>query len=131
MNHLVSGATGADDRADPERGHRHVTTHYFAEPTLDAQNPARAIVLRRMMPVPWEAPKPTVGQAVASVFLNALVCPGVGSMVGGRTGTGVAQMTLFALGLPMALFVVGIPMMIVAWIWGMVTGAQLLRDARD
>ncbi len=112
-------------------GHRQISTHLLAESTDAAHGRVRAVVVRRMVPARWEPARPTVAQAVGSIFLNGLICPGVGSMVGGRTGTGLAQAALFALGLPLALFAVGVPMMAVAWIWGLVTSAQLMRDARD
>jgi len=112
-------------------GHKHVTTHCIADRALLAQTPPRALVVRRMMPVSWEAKRPSAGQAVIAMFLNALVCPGAGSIVGGRTGVGAAQLAMFAVGLPLAVFTVGIPLMLVAWVWGMVTGAQLLSEARD
>ena len=65
------------------------------------------------------------------MFLNALVCPGVGSLVGGKTRSGIAQLALFLIGLPMAVISVGVPLMIAAWVWGIVTGAQLIAEAKD
>jgi len=112
-------------------GHKHVTTHCIADRALLSQSPARALVVRRMTPLQWEGKRPSAGQAVIALFLNALVCPGAGSIVGGRTGVGAAQLAMFAVGLPLAIFTIGIPLMLVAWVWGMVTGAQLLAEARD
>jgi TM2 domain-containing membrane protein YozV len=65
------------------------------------------------------------------MFLNAMVCPGVGSLVGGKTGTGLAQLSLFLVGLPLAVITVGLPLMLAAWVWGIATGAQLIAEARD
>lgn len=93
--------------------------------------PARAMIVRSLPPVMW-GPKPvSSGQAVASMFLNAMVCPGVGSLVGGKTGTGLAQLALFLVGLPLAVITIGLPLMLAAWVWGIATGAQLIAEARD
>jgi hypothetical protein len=52
-------------------------------------------------------------------------------MIGGKTGVGMAQLAMFAVGLPLAAFTVGLPLMIVAWVWAMITGVQLLSEARE
>lgn len=93
--------------------------------------PPQAMVVRRLRPLAWDPPPVSSGQAVASMFLNALVCPGIGSLVGGRTGAGMAQLSLFLLGLPLAFIAVGVPLMLAAWVWGIATGAQLISEARD
>lgn len=93
--------------------------------------PARALVSRGLPPAPWDSKRPSSGQAVASMFLNALVCPGVGSLVGGKTGTGLAQLSLFLVGLPLAVITIGLPLMLAAWVWGIATGAQLIAESRD
>lgn len=93
--------------------------------------PPQAMVVRRLRPLAWDPAPISSGQAVASMFLNALVCPGIGSLVGGRTGAGMAQLSLFLLGLPLAFIAVGVPLMLAAWVWGIATGAQLISEARD
>lgn len=93
--------------------------------------PPQAMVVRRLRPLAWDPPPVSSGQAVASMFLNALVCPGVGSLVGGRTGAGMAQLSLFLLGLPLAFIAIGVPLMLAAWVWGIATGAQLISEARE
>jgi hypothetical protein len=92
---------------------------------------AQAIALRAVTPSAWEPRRVGSGQAVASMFLNAMVCPGVGSLVGGKTGTGLAQLSLFLVGLPLAVIAVGLPLVLGAWVWGIATGAQLIAEARD
>ena len=108
-------------------GNRQVVT--TLETTSDS--PPHAIVVRSMRPVVWESRPVSSGQAVASMFLNAMVCPGVGSLVGGKTGTGLAQLSLFLVGLPLAVITIGLPLMLAAWVWGIATGAQLIAEARD
>jgi RimJ/RimL family protein N-acetyltransferase len=77
--------------------------------------------------------KPTIpqGTAIVALLLNIFVWPGLGSLVAGRS-EGWAQGVLalaavlvlvFTLGLG---FFLAIPMWLGAWIWGIVTGAQLL-----
>jgi hypothetical protein len=104
---------------------------FGSSPSLIAGGPPSAIIVRGLAPVSWEPRRVGSGQAVASMFLNAMVCPGVGSLVGGKTGTGLAQLSLFLVGLPLAVITVGLPLMLAAWVWGIATGAQLIAEARD
>jgi TM2 domain-containing membrane protein YozV len=64
-------------------------------------------------------------KAVA-IILNFFI-PGVGSLVIGKTGAGVAQLIIYFVGLFLTLTVIGViiggPMMLGAWIWGLVTAA--------
>jgi hypothetical protein len=95
------------------------------------RSPTHALSFRRVAPVAWEPRSIGSGHAVASMFLNAMVCPGLGSLVGGKTGTGLAQLCLFLVGLPLAVIAVGLPLVLGAWVWGIATGAQLIAEARD
>jgi len=84
--------------------------------------------------------KPSQGIAIAALILNIIVLPGVGSLVGGRTREGVWQLVLFCLGAflsVLSLFgallfaiLIGIPLFIASWIWGLVTGIQLIKDSQ-
>lgn len=70
------------------------------------------------------------GVALAALLLNVFVWPGLGSLVAGvQKGwaqgfltLGGALLTLTGIGAG-----VGIPMALAAWVWGVVTGVQLLR----
>lgn len=95
--------------------------------------PPRAIVVRTLhTPSRSATAGPiTPGQAVSAMFLNAMVCPGVGSLVGGQTRAGLAQLSLFLLGIPLVLVAIGLPMVVAAWTWGIATGAQLIAEARS
>ncbi len=86
---------------------------------------------------------PSLGLAIAALILNILVAPGIGSLVGGRWGAGFAQLALsgstWVLVMILAFSstvaaVAFVPLAIVlgaaAWIWGIVTGVQLLEQAR-
>ncbi len=61
---------------------------------------------------------------VIAVIAN-LVFPGVGTLIVGKTGSGVAQLLLFVIGSALTFTligaIIGIPMWIGAWIWGLVS----------
>lgn len=92
--------------------------------------PPQAIALQNGQP-PSPPRELTQGQAAVSMFLNALVCPGLGSLTGGKTAVGAAQLSMFLIGLPLAVIAVGLPIMLAAWTWGIFTGAQLMAEAKD
>lgn len=74
---------------------------------------------------------PTESTALAGLLVNVFFLPGVGSLIGGKTNAGVLQLLMFVLGLPLCLVVVGFPMMIGAWIWGLVSGVNMLAEAKN
>ncbi|HVJ03548.1 MAG TPA: hypothetical protein VM662_15315 [Sphingomonas sp.] len=63
---------------------------------------------------------------IAAIILNFFF-PGVGSLVIGKTGAGIAQLILYIVGVAFTLTIIGailgIPMSLGAWIWGLVTAA--------
>ena len=69
------------------------------------------------------------GLAIAALLLNILIIPGLGSIIGGRTGTGVKQLVLAIIGAIFTFVFIGIPILIAAWIWGIVTGIQLIKES--
>ncbi len=85
----------------------------------------------RLRQLPAVPEKISPGRATAALFINALVCPGMGSMVGGRNAVGVAQMSLFMVGLPLAVVNVGLPLLAAAWAWGIFSGAKLVNEASE
>ncbi len=121
---------GLDDPAVV--GLQDVSVELLVSPYLEPSQPVpQAMIVRRLRPLAWNPPPASQGQAVAALCLNAMVCPGVGSLVGGRTSTGMAQLALFLLGLPLAFVAVGVPLMLAAWVWGIATGAQLMTESRE
>lgn len=64
-------------------------------------------------------------------MLNLIVWPGLGSLVAGRIGFGLAQGFLTLLGVILIVTIIGmilgIPLVIAMWIWGLVTGIQLIQ----
>ena len=76
-----------------------------------------------------DEPKVSQGMAIAALLLNILVLPGLGSLIAGRTREGVIQLVLYIIGIPLIFVLIGIPIMIGAWIWGLVTGIQIVQDS--
>jgi TM2 domain-containing membrane protein YozV len=65
------------------------------------------------------APKSPAVSVLLSVFI-----PGLGSMVNGNVGVGVAILMLNIVGWILALALIGIPLAIGTWIWGLVDAHQ-------
>jgi TM2 domain-containing membrane protein YozV len=65
------------------------------------------------------APKNPAVSLLISFFL-----PGVGSMVNGDVGTGIAILILYIVGWALAFVLIGIPLAIGAWIWGLIDAYQ-------
>ena len=65
----------------------------------------------------------------AFAVLTNILMPGVGSFFVGKVGAGLAQITIWGVGLLFTIGtlgiggIVGIPMMIGAWIWAIVTAS--------
>ncbi len=73
----------------------------------------------------------TQGLAIAGFILNVLVLPGLGTIVVGDTKTGIWQLVLFIIGIPLILaFFIGIPIMIAAWIWALVSSINSVKKAK-
>ncbi len=81
-------------------------------------------------------------RAIVALILNILVLPGLGSLIGGRTGAGIWQLVLSTLPWIVVLILaftnpllmmfslsLAIPLSIAAWIWGLVTGIRLIKEA--
>jgi TM2 domain-containing membrane protein YozV len=68
-----------------------------------------------MVPAPMVAPRSPAASVLCSVFI-----PGLGSMVNGHVGTGVAILLLNILGLVLTVVLIGFPIMLGTWIWGLV-----------
>ena len=74
--------------------------------------------------------KPSEVIAIAALLLNILVLPGLGTIIAGRTSTGTTQLVLFLIGIPLTFILIGIPLMIGVWIWGIVTGIQIVKESQ-
>jgi TM2 domain-containing membrane protein YozV len=65
------------------------------------------------------APKNPAVSLIVSFFI-----PGVGSMINGDVGTGIAILVLYIVGWATAIFFVGFLLVVGAWIWGMIDAYQ-------
>lgn len=74
--------------------------------------------------------KGNMGLAIVALILNVLILPGLGSLIGGKTKAGVWQLVLSIVGIILSFVLVGIPILIAAWVWGIVTGVQMIQESR-
>lgn len=82
-----------------------------------------------IVPAVPQGPPPTEAQAVAGLVLNLCV-PGVGSLVAGKSGPGVAQLAMLIAGLPLCFILIGFPIIFASWVWALMTGVQALQEAK-
>jgi|SRR3989344_664400 len=68
--------------------------------------------------------------AIIALLLNVLVVPGLGSLIAGKIKVGIWQLILAVVGALLSLIIIGIPILIAAWIWGLVTGINLVQEAK-
>lgn len=69
------------------------------------------------------------GMAIACLLLNILIIPGLGSLLGGKKKEGTWQLVLALVGFVLSFILIGFPVIIAAWIWGLVTGINLVQEA--
>ena len=67
--------------------------------------------------------------AILALILNILVIPGLGTLIAGNTKTGVWQIVLAIISIPLMFILIGFPLMLGVWIWGLVTGIKLVRES--
>ena len=76
-------------------------------------------------------PNPHISPPASASSVTTLVCnvmlPGLGTIIAGQTGVGVAQLALFLVGIPLIfLFGIGLFVMAGAWIWGVILGWKMM-----
>lgn len=74
--------------------------------------------------------KMSQNMAIAALLVNVLLMPGLGTIISGRTSEGLLQLILLVLGLALSVFLIGIPIIMLVWVWGLVTGIQLIKEAQ-
>lgn len=72
---------------------------------------------------------PTEAAAVTGLVLN-LCLPGVGSIVAGKPGPGVAQLAMLVAGIPLCFVLIGFPLVFASWLWALMTAATALQESR-
>lgn len=71
--------------------------------------------------------------AVIGLILNIFPFPGIGSMVAGKTRAGISQFVLGMVGVILTLVYtgVGFVLTIIAFVWGIVTGINLINEGKS
>lgn len=69
------------------------------------------------------------GTAILCLVLNMIIIPGVGSFLGGWRKTGIIQAILSIISFPLMFLYVGFILLPAVWIWGVVTGIQIIQRA--
>lgn len=67
---------------------------------------------------------PVAPKNPAISLLVSFFVPGVGSMINGDVGIGVAILIGYLISFPLVLVVIGLPMLLGFWVWGMVDAYQ-------
>lgn len=62
-------------------------------------------------------------QAALGLILNVFF-PGVGTLVLGQVTTGVIQLALWLVSIPLTFFIIGLPLYFGVWVWAIVVGIQ-------
>lgn len=65
--------------------------------------------------------------AIVGLVLNIILLPGLGTIVGGDTGKGIAQIILLILSIPLWFVLVGIPLTIAVYIWAIVSSIDQIK----
>ncbi|MCH8519798.1 MAG: hypothetical protein LAT82_03515 [Nanoarchaeota archaeon] len=69
------------------------------------------------------------GLAIVCLLLNILLLPGLGSLIGGKKKEGIWQLVLVVISIPLAIVLIGFVTGLAAWIWGIITGIQIVKEA--
>ena len=68
--------------------------------------------------------------AIVGLILNIVILPGLGTLIGGgksRQTTGIIQLVLSIISIPLMFVIIGFPLLLAMWIWGIVTGVQMVQ----
>lgn len=69
------------------------------------------------------------GLAIVCLLLNVLLLPGLGSLIGGKKKEGIWQLVLVIISIPLAIILIGFLTGLAAWVWGIITGVQIVKEA--
>ena len=90
----------------------------------------KKIVKKQFKKLPSDKRKINQSLAIVALVLNVIILPGLGSLIGGRIKVGIWQLVLGIVGGLLFVFWIGIPIWLAGWIWGIVTGVQLIKEAQ-
>lgn len=68
-------------------------------------------------------------RAIVGLIFNVLIWPGLGTIVGGETGTGIIQMIAAIISIPLIFILIGIPLLIGVWIWALISSIRQIKKA--
>jgi len=68
------------------------------------------------------------GMAIISLVVN-LFLPGLGTLIAGDTKTGVWQLVLALVSMPLRFVLIGYPIFLGAWIWALITSIKLVQKS--
>jgi len=71
--------------------------------------------------------KQQTSNGVLVLILN-LFFPGVGTLVAGKKTTGIWQLVLWLVSIPLYIILVGFFLHLAVWIWALVTSIQVLKE---
>jgi len=74
--------------------------------------------------------KKSMGLAIAALILNVFILPGLGTLIGGKTKTGVWQIVIAILSIPLMVIFVGFITFFLVWVWGIISAARLIEQAK-
>lgn len=70
------------------------------------------------------------GEGIAALLLNILILPGLGTVIWGDRKTGIWQIVIALVSIPLMLVLIGIITGAVAWIWALISGIHILKAAK-
>ena len=64
---------------------------------------------------------------IVALLVNAFLCPGIGTLMVGKTGAGITQVILIIITVVLAFTVIGLivalPLGLIVWVWSLVSVA--------
>ena len=75
-----------------------------------------------------ESKKNTQTFAIVTLLLNVFIPLGIGSILGGKIKQGIAQLVLMIIGVILP-YEFGVPIIVISWIWQVVTGVMIVQEA--
>lgn len=97
---------------------------------MAASNKVTPKVESKTTKVEPKSTKISQGLAIAALILNIVLLPGLGSIIGGRTKVGIIQLVLTIVSIPLMFILIGFPLLLGVWIWGIVTGIQIVKESQ-
>lgn len=74
---------------------------------------------------------PDQAMAIVGLILNIAVFPGLGTVIGGGEKyktTGILQLAISIVSIPLMFIIIGIPLFFGMWIWALITGVNMMRE---